>query len=164
MAKTKYTEVVTVGPIEWARVFEANRDMDGYEGSYTDCEGAYTVNQIIDKDQYEKLKIAGSQKKPIQKRLMEGEMVIKFERKHKVTTSDGTVIEKASGAPDVVKEDGSKWSEDDGLIGNGSVAEITNLITVFMGQDGKQYGRTTLIKIKVLEHKVFAPDNEEAAA
>ena len=27
-----YKEVVTTGPIEWAKIFEENRDMVGFEG------------------------------------------------------------------------------------------------------------------------------------
>ena len=36
----KYQDVTTTGTIEWARIFENNRDMNGYEGSYVECEGA----------------------------------------------------------------------------------------------------------------------------
>ena len=45
----KYKEVTTTGPIEWAKIFEDTRDMTGYEGAYEECNGAYTVNQILDK-------------------------------------------------------------------------------------------------------------------
>ena len=160
---TKYTEVTTVGPIEWARIFEDNRDMQGYEGMYAECEGAYTLTQILDKTQFEKLKKAGSQKKPIQKRLMDGVIAIKFERKHLVKTSDGTAIEKAGGPPKVVNASGTVWDADvDGLIGNGSIAEVTNLLTSFKGKDGTNICRTTLTKIKIVDHLVYTRDEEAA--
>lgn len=151
---TKYTEVTTTGPIEWAKIFENNRDMTGYEGSYVPFDGAYTLQQILSKEEYEKLQAAGTQKKPNQKRLMDGELSIKFERKHKVTRKDGTELPQAGGAPKVTDADGSPWSEDKGLIGNGSTAEVTNLITTFKGGDGKMYSRTTMTGVKIIEHKM----------
>lgn len=160
----KYTEVKTVGPIEWAKVFEDTRDMQGYEGAYEECQGAYTVNQILDKEQFDKLKSAGSMKKPNQKRLLEGELMVKFERKHLVTTKDGRVIEQAGGAPKVTDADGQPWDMDiNGDIGNGSIAEVANLITSFQGSDGKTYSRTSLIGVKILEHKPIPERDEEAA-
>ena len=164
MAKgTKYTEVVTTGPIEWARIFEDNRDMEGYEGMYAECEGAYTLVQVLDKTQFEKLKKGGSQKKPIQKRLMDGVIAIKFERKHLVKTKDGGLIDKAGGAPKVVNAAGVVWDADvDGLIGNGSIAEVTNLLTSFKGQDGTNICRTTMTKVKIIEHLVYERQEEAA--
>ena len=150
---TKYTEVTTTGPIEWAKIFENNRDMTGYEGSYVPFDGAYTLQQILSKEEYAKLQAAGTQKKPNQKRLMDGELMIKFERKHKVTRKDGTELPQAGGAPKVTDADGSPWTEDKGLIGNGSTAEVTNLITTFKGGDGKMYSRTTMTGVKITEHK-----------
>lgn len=152
---TKYTEVTTTGPIEWAKIFENNRDLTGYDEAYVPFDGAYTVQQILSKDEYAKLQSAGTQKKPNQKRLMDGELMIKFERKHRVTRKDGTVIPQAGGAPKVINADGETWTEDMGLIGNGSTAEITNLITTFKGLDGKMYSRTSMIAVKVLELKVI---------
>lgn len=166
MAKTIYKEVTTVGPIEWAKIFESNREMEGYEGAYADCDGAYTVTQILTKEELEKLKKTGSQKKPIMKRLTEdGVLAIKFERKHEVKTKDGTVIAQAGGAPKVFGPDGKPWDvEVDGLIGNGTIAEVTNLVSTFLGQDGKPISRTSILKIKVLEHVPYARQNNEEAA
>lgn len=164
---TKFKEVTTVGPISWARIFEQNRDMEGYEGAYASCDGAYTVTQELAKDQYEKLKKAGSMKKPIQKRLLEdGVLAIKFERKHTITTKSGEVIEKAGGAPKVVGPDGKDWDPDtDGLIGNGTLAEITHLIQTFpikdpkTGKDGEA-SRTAIMKVKILEHVAYERQEE----
>lgn len=157
----KYVEITTTGPIEWAKIFEDTRDMVGYEGAYEECNGAYTVNQILDKEQYDKLKTAGSQKKPNQKRLMEGELMLKFERKHLVVTKDGREIPQAGGAPKVTDADGQAWDTDiNGGIGNGSLAAVTNLITIFKGSDGKTYSRTSLVSVKILDH-VPIPERDD---
>lgn len=157
-----YIEVKTTGPIEWARVFESNRDLEGYEGQYTPNEGAYTLNQVLDKDQFEKLKSAKSMKKPIQKRLIEGELVVKFQRLHKVTNRDGVEIKQAGGAPTVTDASGAAWDfENFGGLGNGTIAEVTNLVSTFKTSEGKEAARTTLVGLKVLEH-VPVPERETA--
>ena len=158
-----YTEVKTTGPIEWARLFEGNRDMEGYQGAYAACDGAYTVSQILSKEEFTKLQTAGTTKKPVQKRLMDGELVIKFERKHTVTSKDGTLVGKAGGAPVVTDAEGNAWTDEHGLIGNGSVAEVSNLISTFKGQDGKMYARTSLVSVKIIEHVKYEKDAEVAA-
>lgn len=143
-----YKEVTTVGTIEWAKVFENNRDMKGYEGDYEKYDGAYVVDQVLSKEEYAKLVSAGSQKKPKQKRLMDGEIVIKMMRPHKVV-KDGRELPQAGGAPVVTDADGNPFTD---RIGNGTKAEITNLISSFKSpQDGKIYSRTTMTKIKILE-------------
>lgn len=162
-----YKEVTTKGPIEWAKVFENNREMEGYEGAYHECEGAYTVVQVLSKEEFEKLKKAGTQKKPIQKRLMDGEIAVKFERKHLVKTKEGKEIPQAGGEPKVVGPNDKPWNvEEDGLIGNGTIAEVTNLINTFKGQDGKMISRTSLTKVKIIEHVPYVREeasDEEAA-
>lgn len=161
-----FKEVTTKGPIEWAKVFENNREMSGYEGIYEACGGAYTLVQVLDKEEFEKLKKAGTQKKPIQKRLLDGEIAIKFERKHLVKTKEGKVVPQAGGAPKVVGPDGKPWNvEEQGVIGNGTIAEVTNLINTFKGQDGKMISRTSLVKVKIIEHVPYVREesDEEAA-
>lgn len=160
---TTYKKVTTVGRIEWAKVFESNREMDGYDGAYLDCEGAYTVTQILTKDEFDKVKKTGSMKKPIQKRLLDGEIAVKFERKHLVKKKDGTVLPQAGGAPKVLNADGKLWDlEKDGLIGNGTIAEVTNLVSGFTGEDGKPVARTSLVKIKILELVPYVREEGEA--
>ena len=165
---TTYKEVTTTGPIEWARIFEDNRDMNGYEGMYEDCEGAYTVVQVLTKAEYEKLKKAGSQKKPIQSRMMDGVIAVKFERRHLVKNKAGDIVAKAGGAPKVIGPNGQPWTQEDGLIGNGTTAEITNLIQTFDVTDetGKKsrVSRTSLSKVKILELIEYAKEEEEARA
>ena len=164
---TTYKEVITKGPVEWARIFEENRDLEGYEGAYSDTEGAYTITQVLDKAEYEKLKKSGSMKKPIQSRMMDGVIAVKFERKHIIKDRAGNVVEKAGGPPKVVGPNGKPWSmEEDGLIGNGSLAELTHLVQGFSVIDkdtgkAKQVARTTLQKVKVLELVKYERQEEE---
>jgi hypothetical protein len=49
------------------------------------------------------------------------------------------------------------------LIGNGSLAEVTNLITSFKGQDGMMWARTSLVSVKIIEHVKYEKDAEVAA-
>jgi hypothetical protein len=153
-----FKSVTTTGPIEWARIFEDNRDLKGYQDAYVECDGAYTLSQILSKEEFQKLQQAGTQKKPVQKRLMDGELVIKYERKHKVVTKDGTVVLKAGGPPKVLDAEGKAWTADHGDIGNGSVAEVTNLISTFKGLDGKMYSRTSLVEVKIINHIKYEKD------
>jgi len=157
-----FKSVTTTGPIEWARITEDSRDMKGYQDAYVECEGAYTLSQILSKEEFQKLQQAGTQKKPVQKRLMDGELVIKYERKHKVTTKDGTVVLKAGGPPKVLDAEGKPWTADHGAIGNGSVAEVTNLISTFKGMDGKMYSRTSLVEVKIINHVEYVKADEAA--
>lgn len=160
MPKTIYKEVTTTGAIEWPRLTEENRDLTGYGGAYEKSDGAYTVNQVLTKDGMKALKDAGSQKQPNQNRMIDGEIVVKFVRPHKVTKKDGTEIPQAGGAPKVTDKDGNTWTADMGVIGNGTVAECTNLVTTFTGSDGKQYSRTSLVGVKVLELQEYIQENE----
>lgn len=105
------------GKAMWAKVFEDNRDMQGFEGAYTEFEGAYTIDVILDKENKQKLKDSGSAKKG--KFDDDGNFIVKFVRKHKDR------FDWASGAPVVTKPDGSPWSfEDDGQLNNLSDIEI----------------------------------------
>jgi len=160
MPKTIYKEVKTTGAIEWPRLTEENRDLTGYGGDYEKWEGAYTVNQVLTKDDMKALKDAGSQKQPIKNRIIDGEIVVKFIRPHKVTKKDGTEIPQAGGAPKVTDKDGNPWTADMGVIGNGTVAECTNLVSTFTGSDGKQYSRTSLVGVKVLDLVEYIQENE----
>lgn len=165
-AKSAHKSVTTLGVIEWPKLFEHDRDKLGYNGQYEDCEGAYTVNQILTKEEFDKLKKTGCMKRPKQNRLMDGELVMKFERKHVVKTKKGEIIEAAGGPPEVFGPDGRKWDvERDGMIGNGTLAEVTNLISPFTAPDGSTGYRTSLIKVKILEHVPYVREenNEEAA-
>ena len=137
-------KLTLTGTETWAKVFEDNRDMKGFEGAYEDHEGGYTINVELEAEEFQKLKESGSMKKGS---MGEDGMVVKFLRKHKDR------FEWASGAPDVVKEDGSKWDfETDGQINNGSDVEVE--LSVYDTSRSSIKG-TRLEKVKVIKQAVL---------
>jgi hypothetical protein len=142
MGKTTFLKLE--GKANWARVFEDNRDMKGFEGAYEECEGAYTLELVLDAENFDKLKASGSMKKGS----IDTEGVkVKFVRKHK-----GPFPE-VSGPPKVLKADNSVWGfEKDGAIGNGSDVEIS--LSVYPVMKGKRFG-TRLDKVVVKNAVAF---------
>ena len=133
---TKY--IKTKGKAFWAKVFEENRDLEGYEGNYREVDGMYTINVAVEKDEIDKLKAAGTAKKPSLKD--DGTLQYKFTRPH------NGKFEWASGAPVVTKHDGTEWDfEKDGHIPNGSLVECENEVYTTSKQNG-----TRLKSVKVL--------------
>ena len=112
---TRYKKFV--GPVKWARVFEDNRDMEGFEGAARETEGQYSIEIGLTDTQMADLKASGSMKKG----RAEGEYTwVKFTRPHKHAVYDW-----AGGEPKVTNAAGDKWDfEDDGSIGNESEAEV----------------------------------------
>jgi hypothetical protein len=145
------TRKVTLnGQAKWAKVFEANRDMEGFEGAYADHGGAYTINVVLSPDQFTKLKDSRSMLKGTIND--EGKNEVKFKRKHEDR------FEWASGAPEVTI-DGRKWNfEDDGFIPNGS--EVKVHISVY-DTSRKSIVGTRLEKIEVLEVAAQEEDTPE---
>ena len=140
----KTTTLKLEGKANWARVFEDNRDMKGFEGAYEECEGAYTLELVLDAENFGKLKASGSMKKGS---VDTDGIKVKFVRKHK-----GPFPE-VSGPPKVVKADNSVWDfEKDGAIGNGSDVEIS--LSVYPVMKGKRFG-TRLDKVVVKSAVAF---------
>ena len=111
-------KVILVGVAEWAKVFEANRDMKGFEGAYEEFDGACTIDMILDKENMDRLIASKSMKKGSPDAEGRGTRV-RFVRKF------NTGRDWDSGSPVVVKSDGTKWDMDvDGLIGNGSTVRV----------------------------------------
>lgn len=135
------TRVVTLkGTGKWMKVFEQNRDKEGYNGAYQDCDGACVMDLYLTKEEYQKLKDAKSATK-LKLDEDSGERFIKLKRKFKDR------YEWASGAPKVTKADGTDWDvTTDGLIGNGSEVEVT--VSVY---DTSMTAGTRLEKVKVLK-------------
>lgn len=129
------------GPIRWAKVFEENRDLRGFEGAWEEIGGAYTIEMGLDEDNFNKLKEAKSMK---QGREEDGLRWVKFDRKH-----EGK-FDWASGPPKVTKKDGTAWIlSDDGLIGNDSEAEI--VVSVYDTSRKSIFG-TRLDRVTVINH------------
>ena len=159
MANSTYLTIK--GKAYWARVFEENRDMEGYDGLAKATNGQYTINMVLDSDTVHRLSEANSQSVDYPKTVTDedGNSIVayRFKRVHEKRNSAGEMLEWASGSPKVIGPDGSPWSiEDNGLIGNGSEVELT----VVVYKAGHNYG-TRLEKVKVLNH-IPAPSREVA--
>ena len=138
------------GIAEWAKVFEQNRDMQGYEGAYIDCNGACTIDVILDDDNMTRLQASRSMKRG--KTDPDGRgTVVRFVRKFDTGRDwDG-------GAPVVLKEDGTRWDFDvDGPIGNGSDVDV--YLSVYDTKMKSIVG-TRLDKVAVTTHRPYVADD-----
>tara|TARA_B110000211_G_scaffold201258_1_gene232720 strand:+ start:4289 stop:4822 length:534 start_codon:yes stop_codon:yes gene_type:complete len=145
--------VKLTGIAEWAKVFEDNRDMQGYDGVYESCNGACTIDVILDEDNLMKLKASRSIKKG--KPDPEGRgHTVRFVRKF-----DGGQP-RNSGAPVVLKSDGTVWDyNEDGTIGNGSTVEVT--LSVYDTRMANIVG-TRLDKVKVIDYVEYVQDTGDS--
>jgi hypothetical protein len=134
----------------WAKVFEDNRDLTGFEDALKDSGGQCTIDVDLDATQMEKLQRSKSmlKGKPTEE---VGITRVRFKRKW--TDAIG------GGAPVVVKADGTTWDYDeDGTIGNGSLVEI--VLSVY-DTSRKAIIGTRLDKVKVIEHVEYNPDDDD---
>ena len=122
--KNKYLNLK--GKAMWARIFEDNRDMNGWEGNARETDGQYTMNLLLDDEGLYELQRSGSQAADFAKATDDGLHSVKFKRPHVKTNKSGDILEWAGGPPKVVHADGkTKWDfEEDGAIGNGSEVEV----------------------------------------
>ena len=142
-------KIKLTGIAEWARVFESNRDMDGFDGVYRDHDGACTIDIIMDDANLSTLKASRSMKKGTPDAEGRGTKV-KFIRKF------NTGKDWDSGAPIVQKSDGSTWDiSSDGTIGNGSTVEVE--LSVYDTSRPNIVG-TRLDKVKVVDHVAYVAD------
>ena len=148
-------KVILTGIAEWAKVFEDNRDLKGFEGAYEEFDGACTIDMILDKENMDRLSASRSMKKGSADAEGRGTRV-RFVRKF------NTGRDWDSGSPVVLKSDGTKWDMDvDGLIGNGSTVTVT--LSVY-DTSRKSIVGTRLDRVKVLEHvKPPSDDDDEVA-
>ena len=145
-------KVVLTGIGEWAKVFEDNRDMKGFEGAWEEFNGACTIDMILDDENMQILRNSKSMKKGTpdpEGRGTKVRLIRKFE----------TGRDWDSGAPVVTKADGSKWNYDeDGTIGNGSTVQVT--LSVY-DTSRKGIVGTRLDRIKVINHVEYQPEDED---
>ena len=145
-------KVVLTGIGEWAKVFEDNRDMKGFEGAWEEFNGACTIDMILDDENMQILRNSKSMKKGTpdpEGRGTRVRLIRKFE----------TGRDWDSGAPVVTKADGSKWNyEEDGTIGNGSTVQVT--LSVY-DTSRKGIVGTRLDRIKVINHVEYQPEDED---
>ena len=142
-------KIKLTGIAEWAKVFTQNRDMKGFDGAYEDCDGACTIDVILDDDNMQILKNSRSIKRGSPDPEGRGTKV-KFIRKF------NTGKDWDSGAPIVQKSDGSTWDlSTDGTIGNGSTVEVE--LSVYDTSRPNIVG-TRLDKVKVIDHVAYVAD------
>ena len=139
MAKESKTQIVEVsGVLEWAKVFEHNRDRAAWN---EEKDGEYKITVIMDDENAEKLKSSGCAKAMHE---VEGGTKVTLARPHKGK------FEWQGGAPAVANVKGQAWDfEVDGYIGNGS----TGLVRVAVYPAGNS-GRTgsRLESVQVVDH------------
>lgn len=141
---TKTQIIKLKGKASWAKVFEDNRDMKGFEGAAEEYGGQYTIDVSMDKENFDKLKESGSM---LTGRVGEDGQIVKFKRKHIDRFPE------TSGPPIVEKNDGTIWDfETDGAIGNGSEVEVT--LEVYKTSRARIVG-TRLRKVVVLDPVSF---------
>ena len=139
------------GEAHWAKVYPENRDMEGYEGAYVDCDGCYTIDMKLDDHSLELLKKSGSKAQVSAKSGM-----IKFKRKHAVFNRDGEIIEAFSGKPQVVM-DGKEINFEEYPIGNGS--SVTIAVTVTPDKKKSTIVYTRLEGVEVTELVEYTPED-----
>lgn len=139
MAKESKTQIVEIfGTLEWAKVFEHNRDRAAWN---EEKDGEYKITVIMDDDNAKKLKDSGCAKAMHE---VEGGTKVTLARPHKGK------FEWQGGAPAVANVKGQPWDfEMDGYIGNGS----TGLVRVAVYPAGNS-GRTgsRLEAVQVVDH------------
>ena len=142
-------KVKLTGIAEWARVFPQNRDMEGFDGAYRDCNGACTIDLILDDENLATLKASRSMKRGVPDPQGRGTKV-KLVRKY------DTGKDWDSGAPVVKKLDGSDWDYSlDGTIGNGSTVEV--VLSVYDTKMKSIVG-TRLDAVTVIDHVEYVAD------
>lgn len=135
----------------WAKVFEDNRDLTGFEDALKEVGGQTTIDVDLDAEAMAKLKASKSMKKGSPSPDNPGLTRVKFTRKWQENYG--------GGAPKVTKADSTIWDYDeDGTIGNGSVIEIT--LAVY-DTSRKSIVGTRLDKVKVLEHVKYEPEEDD---
>lgn len=114
---SKTTRHTVTGKCRWAKVFESNRDMEGFEGNARAYDGQYSIVVELDKANREAFKASKSAGRI--KFDDDGVALVTFKRKHKDR------FEWASGAPVVEFDTGKSYVlDDEGLIGNGSTVTV----------------------------------------
>tara|TARA_Y100000114_G_C11702216_1_gene299015 strand:- start:277 stop:801 length:525 start_codon:yes stop_codon:yes gene_type:complete len=143
------TKLDIKGTLEWAKVFETNRDRATWN---EETEGEYKVTITTDKKTADLLKKEGCMKTMSD---VEDGVKITFSRPHKGKQ------EWMGGAPVVADVSGKAWSLDSkGFIGNGSKGIVK--VEVYPTNTGRK--GTRLLGLQVLEHVVYESDGESSSS
>lgn len=126
--------IYITGTAMWAKLFERNRDTGEFHEA---TDGVTSVDMVLEKEQLDKLKKAGSRLRP---RITDEGLVIKFRRPWKHQS-----IEEFGGQAQIVDKDGNQW-DNTKSIGNGSKVEIA--VDIYDTKLGKG---SRLAGVKVLD-------------
>ena len=135
------TKLYLQGEIEWAKVFEENRDKRGPNGAWEDRDGACTVVLWLDKENQKKFNESGSRISFQKAKDETGAYEVKVDDKGRKALQlrrywTNEKFPNYGGAPDVRRIDGTEWDlEEDGLVGNGSVGIAC--VTIYDTNTGK---------------------------
>ena len=141
------TQIDIKGTLEWAKVFELNRDHNEWN---EDKGGEYKVTVTTDKKTADALKKAGCQKK-----------IEEVSGGHKITVVRPHVGSQdwMGGAPIVADKSGKEWNFDEkGFIGNGSKGIVKVEIYPTAVCSG-----TRLVGLQVLDHVVYEVEAQSAS-
>ena len=139
------------GTASWAKVFEHNRDMQGFKGANIQCDGKYTIDLEVNDETKDRIKSTGTMKQGRR----ENPNIFRFDRKHKHS------VEAFGGAPEVFNEAGAPWDiEVDGaFIGNGS--EVKLVVDITKDKNDPSIVYTRLEAVYVLSLKEFEPKEDD---
>ena len=141
------TQIDIKGTLEWAKVFELNRDHNEWN---EDKGGEYKVTVTTDKKTADALKKAGCQKK-----------IEEVSGGHKITVVRPHVASQdwMGGAPIVADKSGKEWNfEEKGFIGNGSKGIVK--VEIYPTAVGSG---TRLVGLQVLDHVVYEVEAQSAS-
>ena len=141
------TQIDIKGTLEWAKVFELNRDHNEWN---EDKGGEYKVTVTTDKKTADALKKAGCQKK-----------IEEVSGGHKITVVRPHVGSQdwMGGAPIVTDKSGKAWHFDEkGFIGNGSKGIVK--VEIYPTAVGSG---TRLVGLQVLDHVVYEVEAQSAS-
>lgn len=135
------TQMDVKGKIQWAKVFESNRDRADF---HKETDGAYKVTVITDKATADALVKGGCGKKITEE---DGGYRVTFDRPHQGR------YDWQGGAPLVADVTGKAWDlQEKGLIGNGSEGIVK--VELYSGKGSSRTG-TRLLGLQILKHVVY---------
>lgn len=137
---------VLEGDLHWAKVTESRRDMEGYQGAYKECDGAYTVDLHVSSDEKQEFEKLGTSKR-FNYVPETDKWRIRLVRKHDDRRPEW------GGPPQISLPDGH--DPEDTLIANGSKGRIA--VSVYDTKMGKG---TRMERIEVTDLQVYEPPED----
>ena len=136
MSNTSQATVHMVeGTLSWCKLFEHNKDT--HPGFFGDCDGAFTIDVILDKENMDTHSASGSRGSP---RIADEGLTVKYKRKNLHPS-----VPALGGPPKVVDSEEKPWDPAKS-IGNGSKGQVW-----FEVYDTKMGKGTRLMAVKVLD-------------